>query len=46
MAAQFEGTPAGVGFSSPSVGQHNDEILHELGLADDIEALRAAGILS
>lgn len=46
MAPQFEGTPAGVGFSSPSVGQHNDEIMHELGLADDIEDLRAAGILS
>ena len=46
MAPQFEGTPAGVGFSSPSVGQHNDEIMHELGLADEIEDLRAAGVLS
>jgi len=43
--ARFGGTPASLGGPSPSLGQHTDEILAELGLADRIEALRAEGVV-
>ncbi len=39
---QFAGTPATITGNSPSLGQHTDEILTEIGLGDQIEALRAA----
>jgi crotonobetainyl-CoA:carnitine CoA-transferase CaiB-like acyl-CoA transferase len=42
---RFEGTPAGVGGPSPSLGQHTDELLAEAGLADRIVELRAAGVV-
>ena len=42
---RFEGTPAGVGGPSPSLGQHTDELLAEVGLGDRIAELRAAGVV-
>ena len=42
---RFEGTPAGVGGPSPSLGQHTDELLAEAGWADRIVELRAAGVV-
>jgi crotonobetainyl-CoA:carnitine CoA-transferase CaiB-like acyl-CoA transferase len=42
---RFEGTPAGMGGPSPSLGQHTDELLTEAGLADRIVELRAAGVV-
>jgi crotonobetainyl-CoA:carnitine CoA-transferase CaiB-like acyl-CoA transferase len=41
--AQFERTPAAYGLPSPGLGEHTDEILTELGLADRVAQLRAAG---
>ena len=38
MAPEFEGTPAGVGCGSPSLGEHSDAILIELGLESEIAA--------
>jgi crotonobetainyl-CoA:carnitine CoA-transferase CaiB-like acyl-CoA transferase len=43
--AQFGGTPARLTDGAPSLGQHSDEILAELGLADDIAELRAEGVI-
>jgi crotonobetainyl-CoA:carnitine CoA-transferase CaiB-like acyl-CoA transferase len=45
-AARFSVTPATVAASCPAKGQHNAEILHELGrTAADIAALRESGII-
>lgn len=44
--ARFAATPAALGSPSPGLGEHTDEILTELGLADRIEALRAAGVVA
>ena len=42
--ADFAGTPWGVRSMPPELGQHTDEVLHELGYDDDaIAALRADG---
>jgi crotonobetainyl-CoA:carnitine CoA-transferase CaiB-like acyl-CoA transferase len=43
--AQFSDTPAALGGPSPTLGQHTDEILSELGHADRIEELRAKGVV-
>lgn len=43
--ARFGGTPASLGGPSPMLGEHTDEILTELGLAQRIEELRADGIV-
>ena len=43
--AQFHGTPAHLGGPSPALGEHTDEILGELGFADRIDDLRAAGVI-
>lgn len=43
--AQFAGTPAALGAPSPLLGEHTDEVLAELGMADRITALRAAGVV-
>lgn len=43
--ARFQGTPATLQTVSPMLGQHSDEILTELGLADRVDELRANGVV-
>ena len=43
---RFSATPAELTGHSPALGQHTDEILTELGMADQIADLRAAGIVA
>jgi crotonobetainyl-CoA:carnitine CoA-transferase CaiB-like acyl-CoA transferase len=43
--ARFDGTPAVLGGPAPTIGQHTDEILTELGLRDAIPRLRAARVV-
>ena len=43
---QFRGTPATLTGASPALGEHTDEILAELGMADEIASLRAANIVA
>jgi crotonobetainyl-CoA:carnitine CoA-transferase CaiB-like acyl-CoA transferase len=43
---QFRGTPAATTDASPALGEHTDEILTELGLADRIAELRSAGVVT
>ena len=38
-APEFDGTPSQVAGPSPALGEHTEEILQELGLADEIESL-------
>jgi crotonobetainyl-CoA:carnitine CoA-transferase CaiB-like acyl-CoA transferase len=45
-APRFAGTPAEVSGPAPGLGQHTDDILTELGLADRIAELRADGIVA
>lgn len=44
--AQFAETPAALTGDSPALGQHTDEILAELGLADETPSLRKKGIVT
>jgi crotonobetainyl-CoA:carnitine CoA-transferase CaiB-like acyl-CoA transferase len=44
--AQFLGTPAHTTDASPALGEHTDEILTELGLAERIGELRRTGVVS
>jgi crotonobetainyl-CoA:carnitine CoA-transferase CaiB-like acyl-CoA transferase len=43
---QFLGTPAATTDASPALGEHTDEILTELGLAERITDLRSAGVVA
>lgn len=43
---RFHGTPAALTGNSPSLGEHTDEVLGELGLADQLPALRASGVVA
>lgn len=43
---QFHATPASLGFGAPTLGQHTDKVLGELGLGAQIERLRAAGVVA
>lgn len=46
-AAVFDKTPSGIRAAAPFLGEHNDEILSELGYGDDARAaLRDKGILN
>ncbi|MEZ5245435.1 MAG: CoA transferase [Acidimicrobiales bacterium] len=44
--AQFTSTPATLTGDSPALGQHTDEILAELGLGDEIAALREKAVVT
>jgi len=44
--AMFAGTPAALSGPAPSVGEHTDEVLTELGLGDRIVVLRQSGVLA
>jgi crotonobetainyl-CoA:carnitine CoA-transferase CaiB-like acyl-CoA transferase len=43
--SQFSATPAALGGPAPALGEHGDEILREIGLADRAGSLRAEGVL-
>ncbi len=43
---RFRGTPAALRTNSPGLGEHTDELLAELGLAEEIPALRASGVVT
>ena len=43
---RFRGTPARLRKQSPGLGEHTDAILEELGMGDDINDLRVAGVVA
>ena len=45
-APRFGGTPARVAGAAPTLGEHTDEVLAELGLGGEIAALRESGIVA
>jgi crotonobetainyl-CoA:carnitine CoA-transferase CaiB-like acyl-CoA transferase len=44
--AAFQHTPASLAGDAPSLGEHTDEILRELGMADAVDLLRADGVIA
>ena len=44
-APRFSKTPAAVAAAAPTLGQHTDEVLAELGHGDRVDELRAAGVV-
>ena len=44
--SRFNGTPAQLTWGAPTLGQHTDEVLAELGLADRTAALREKGVVA
>ena len=42
----FLGTPAELGGPAPGLGEHTDEMLAELGLADRVDEWRASGVVA
>ena len=44
--ARFSKTPSMVGAAAPTLGQHTDEILREIGLASEVASLRTGKIVS
>ncbi len=44
--AQFRGTPVQSTSSSPALGEHTDEVLAELGMADRVADLRSSGVVA
>ena len=44
-AVKFEGHEFGVRRKPPLLGEHTDEVLEELGMADNADALRASGVV-
>jgi len=44
--ARFSKTPSTVGAAAPTLGQHTDQILQEIGLAFEVDSLRAEKIVS
>ncbi|MBW2696656.1 MAG: CoA transferase, partial [Deltaproteobacteria bacterium] len=45
-AVGFERTPARIGDPAPTLGQHTDEILRELGRGQDVTRLRESGVVA
>jgi crotonobetainyl-CoA:carnitine CoA-transferase CaiB-like acyl-CoA transferase len=43
---RFDATPAELGGPAPALGEHTDEVLAEIGLAADIDELRAGGVVA
>jgi crotonobetainyl-CoA:carnitine CoA-transferase CaiB-like acyl-CoA transferase len=43
---RFDVTPAELGGPAPGLGEHTDEVLAEIGLADRIAQLRSAGVVA
>jgi crotonobetainyl-CoA:carnitine CoA-transferase CaiB-like acyl-CoA transferase len=44
--ARFDGTPASLGGPAPTLGQHTDELLAEIGLANQTGQLRDDGVVA
>ncbi|MDX2381013.1 MAG: CoA transferase [Acidimicrobiia bacterium] len=44
-APRFSKTPAAVAAAAPTLGQHTDDVLAELGHGDRVDELRAAGVV-